>query len=93
MIYADFLEEPEFGALVAMLKAHYSDVRFGQQGDSWIWVESEDMKVEIDTFSAMRFQVKSPSKSHRLVVQILALLQQHYKLYIYPESELEAHED
>ena len=74
------------------MQEHYRDVRYGQQGDAWIWIENRDMKVEIDTFTSMQFQVKSPSEKRFLVVKILELLQSHYKLSIYPEPELEAHE-
>ena len=92
MIYADFLEEPDFHELVALLREKYRDVRYGQQGDSWIWVDNRGMKVEIDTFTSMHFQVKSPSEKRFLVVKVLELLQNRYKLNVYAEPELEAHE-
>ncbi len=93
VIYADFIEEPVFGELVKLLTEHFKNVTFGQQGDMWIWIESDGMKVEIDTFTAMYFQVKSPISSRsQLVHKVIELLQRHYKLFVYTEPELEAHE-
>lgn len=78
--------------LVMFVSDHFSKVKFGLQGDSWIWVFDDDVTVEIDTFSSMRHQVKSKNAGAH-VQRVIAALQLKYKLKIYETPELEANED
>ena len=85
--YEDFHD-----GLLAFVGAHFSTIRSGLQGDSWIWIFEDEDKVAIDTFTSMKHQIKSsrPGPHVRKVLQTLAL---KYELTIYGEPELEGHED
>lgn len=93
MIYARFVKEPDIEALVTRLKQHYKNIEWGRQGEDWIWIYRADMKVEIDNFSAMIHEIKSPSQHRRLVKQVITKLSEHYELEVLPEPILEAHEE
>ncbi len=94
MHYSDFHEE-----LVDYMRSHFDKVESGLQGDSWIWVfETEtksgrEHKVAIDTFSAMKHQVKSDNRQNELVEKVIHLLKQKYSVHTYDEPEFEGHED
>ena len=85
--YSDIHDE-----LVEYLQAHFPDIQDGHQGDSWIWISDGDEKVEVDTFSSMKHQVKSAADG-QLVQKVIAILQRKYTLIIYQPPELEGHED
>ena len=92
MIYADFVEEPDFDRLVMSLKEHFGSIEYGQQGDAWIWITQNEMKVAIDTFTTMHFQVKAEPASEALAESVLAALQGKFEISILAEPELEPHE-
>lgn len=75
--YFDF--HPE---LVAFIAQHFSQVRSGLQGDSWIWVMDDGEKVTIDTFSSMTHQVKSCTAGPH-VQKVIDTLQLKYKVHVY----------
>ena len=79
--------------LVEFIEKRFSNVESGHQGDSWIWVIDENDKVQIDTFSSMHHQVKSPYRDSKLVHKVIRELKDSYSVSIYPEPELEAHEE
>ncbi|BFM13908.1 hypothetical protein R50073_00910 [Maricurvus nonylphenolicus] len=93
MIYARFVTEADIEALVTLLKQHYKNIEWGQQGEDWIWIYRADMKVEIDNFTAMIHEIKSPSQNRRLVRQVITKLSEHYELDVLSEPMLEAHEE
>ena len=79
--------------LVKFIERRFSSVESGHQGDSWIWVLGENDKVQIDTFTAMNHQIKSPYRDSELVHEVIRELKSNYSVSIYPEPELEAHEE
>ena len=85
--YCDFHAE-----LLAFIGVHFSQVKSGIQGDSWIWIFDGEEKVAIDTFSSMKHQIKSP-KAGQHVRKVIEILLLKYKVKVYEEPELEAHED
>ena len=85
--YSDFHAE-----LLAFVDRHFSRVRSGLQGDSWIWILDGEEKVAIDTFTSMKHQIKSP-KAGAHVQKVLETLRRQFELKVYEEPELEAHED
>lgn len=85
--YADIHDE-----LVAFLGTRFSQMQFGIQGDSWIWIFEGEEKVAIDTFTSMAHQIKS-SKTGPFVRKVIETLLLQYELKVYDESEPEAHED
>lgn len=97
MIYGEIVTDESYydvyPGLLELIKANYSDVESGVQGDAWIWIMSGEEKVALDTFTSMRFQIKSNKIGGQLVEKVIATLSSHYKLYIYEEPEPEGHED
>jgi hypothetical protein len=96
MIFAEMIYESEYGAVHSELLAHllmsFKRVQSGLQGDSWLWIDDGVERVQIDTFTAMKHQVKS-SKAGPHVQAVIDVLINKYKLRIYEQPELEAHED
>lgn len=95
MIFAE-MEYPQdywdiHDELVRHVQAHFSQVESGHQSDSWIWITRGDEKVAIDTFTAMKHQVKSAHPGP-LVQDVLAALASRYTLRVYASPEPEAHE-
>ena len=65
-----------------MIRSQFSDVEAGLQGDSWIWIFDGDDKVEIDTFSSMKHQIKScTAGSH--VQQVIDALRAKYDVQVF----------
>jgi hypothetical protein len=90
--YSDLHEE-----LVEYICSHFDKVESGLQGDSWIWVFEGDNvgeeKVAIDTFSAMKHQVKADTHHSVLVGKVITVLKTKYTVRVYDDPELEGHED
>lgn len=96
MIFAE-LEYPEdywdfHDELVEYLKASFSEIQSGHQCDSWIWITDGSEKVEIDTFTSMKHQIKSAHEGN-LVQKVMSTLADKYKLRVYESPELEGHEE
>lgn len=85
--YWDFHNE-----LKEYLSSHFEHVDSGLQCDSWFWIFDGEQKVAVDTFSSRKHQVKAIAPSP-LVQQVIKALQLQYKVRVYPEPELEGHED
>jgi len=79
--------------LVSFIEQRFSNVESGQQSDSWIWITQGEDKVQIDTFTAMQHEVKSPNPDSLLVHDVLRALQSRFKVIVYPKPEFEAHEE
>lgn len=84
--YSDFHDE-----LVDYLTACFPEIQYGLQGDSWIWITDGDEKVEVDTFTSMKHQIKS-AHDGKFVQKVMATLSARYKLRVYEIPELEGHE-
>lgn len=97
MIFADIVYTEHYDdmhqELVDFIEQRFPNVESGHQGDSWIWITTENDKIQIDTFSAMHHQVKSPYPESKLVHDVIQALQTKYTLTVYSEPQLEAHED
>lgn len=96
MIFAELEYQPTYSSfhpeLRDFLSAHFSQVESGLQGDSWIWILDDGERVEIDTFSSMKHQIKS-AKPGQHVQRVIDTLKQNYKVNVYQEPQMEAHED
>lgn len=96
MIFAEIEHAIDFqtlhAELVTLIQAHFSLAKSGIQGDSWIWIYLGEEKVEIDSFSSMRPQIKS-AKPGLHVLQVVDVVQKQYKLRLYREPKLEHHEE
>lgn len=73
--------------------SHFGKVESGLQGDSWIWIFEDEEKVAIDTFSAMKHQVKADTLHSVLVDKVITVLKTKYSVCVYDDPELEGHED
>lgn len=97
LIFAELIYETHYDdvhqGLVELLEANFTHVESGHQGDSWLWIFRDGDKVEVDTFSSMRHQVKSSKPDSALVQDVIRALQTKYKVSVYSEPELEGHED
>lgn len=74
------------------LLTHFSQVDSGLQGDSWFWIILDGQKVAIDTFSAMKHQVKAETPGPQ-VQRVIEVLQQNYAVTVYPTPQPEGHEE
>jgi hypothetical protein len=74
--------------IVALLTKMFPDIQSGLQGDSYIWVTDGADKVEIDTFSSMRHQVKAHAAISHLQ-NVIAALREKYDLQVF-EDPVEA---
>ncbi|WP_415884016.1 hypothetical protein [Neptuniibacter sp. QD34_54] len=97
MIFAEIASDVSYydiyPKLLQLVQQTFSNVESGVQGDAWIWIYEGEEKVALDTFTSMRFQIKSDSLNGLLVHKVISKLREHYELYIYDEPELEGHED
>ena len=96
MIFAE-LEYPQgyrdiHSDLGTFLLAHFEKVQLGLQGDSWFHISVGGESVDVDTFSAMKHQIKS-DKTGPHVSQVIETLQLKYKVNVFEEPRLEIHED
>ncbi|MBO6558785.1 MAG: hypothetical protein JJ957_20060 [Pseudomonadales bacterium] len=96
MIFAE-LSYPEHysevhGDIVNLLSSNFEKIEHGLQGDSWIWVHCDDEKVAIDSFTAMKHQVKCEIKNCELVDRVIQVLPIKYTLKRFTIPEFEPHE-
>jgi hypothetical protein len=96
MIFAELEYQEDYrdfhADLLTFISIHFSQVKFGLQGDSWIWIFDGEEKVEIDTFSSMKHQIKS-HKGGRHVHKVIETLLLKYKVNVLEKPELEDFED
>jgi len=96
MIFAELEYQEHYAELhtelVAFVSTNFSRVKAGLQGDSWVLILDGEEKVEIDTFTSMKHQIKSPKPGSH-VQKVVDLLLQKYKLKMFKPPELEDHED
>ena len=97
LIFAELIYKKRFREmhqeLVDFISTRFVDVKSGLQGDSWIWVSDKSDKVEIDTFSAIHHQIKSPYPDSKLVHEVIRELKSHYNVTVLSEPKLEIHEE
>ena len=97
MIFGEMQYEQDYSEfhleLVEFVKSNFSEIKYGLQGDSWIWIFEDDEKVEIDTFYSMKHQIKSASPERHLVKKVISVLSTRYNITVYEKPELEPHEE
>ena len=96
MIYGEIETDKSYFAfydeLLAYVKKNFKDVESGFQGDAYIWIKNPNGKVSLDTFTSMRFEIKSDKNNGTLVQDVIKTLQKQYPLSLCTKAELEAHE-
>ena len=95
MIFAELQYDQPYSdahsSLATLLGQHFQNIESGLQGDSWIWILDNGLKVSVDTFTSMHHQVKA-SRPSWLLNQVLAILAAQYKLRVMDPPALEGHE-
>ena len=97
MIFAEMQYDQHYSEihfeLVEYLKGKFSNIEHGLQGDSWIWIFSGDEKVAVDSFSSMKYQIKSQHLKGSLIKEVIRALSERYTLTELDEPELEPHDE
>ena len=96
MIYGEIVTDQiyyeVYPGLLKFLGDYYSDLEFGLQGDAYIWIKSAEQLVSLDTFTSVRFQIKSNGIREHLVKNVISILSRAYEISIYEMPEPEYHE-
>ncbi len=97
MIFADIEYSKDYSnvhyELVNLMGSNFEIIKYGIQGDSWVWIFEENDKVTIDTFSSLKHQVKCDIKGSPLIKKVISVLKQKYEILEYDTPKLEIHED
>ncbi|MEW8441232.1 MAG: hypothetical protein AB2689_24040 [Candidatus Thiodiazotropha taylori] len=97
MIFAELQYDEHYEVmhkkLSSYIKSNFGFVRSGLQCDSWIWIQEDGEKVEIDTFSAMVHQIKTSNKESKLVHKVIEVLEKRYEIKVFNEPVLDPHEE
>ncbi len=77
--------------LVEYLSSEFIDVKYGFQSDSWIWINIENNKVDVDSFTSHKHWIKSDNPGNH-VETVIKTLMLKYPIIILDEPENEPHE-
>ncbi|MEB3160431.1 MAG: hypothetical protein VKL20_03095, partial [Synechocystis sp.] len=59
VIFAE-LQRSAFDQIVVILGDRFRRVRWGSQGDDWLWILHRGYRLEIDSFYSLQLEVKGP---------------------------------
>jgi hypothetical protein len=79
-------------SIETLLRASFSELKCGLQGDSWFWVYLDGQRIEIDTFLSHKHEVKSPVAGPH-VDRVIEVLERRFKVRRSDRPILEPHED
>ena len=88
VIFAELLRE-FFELIVEALRKQFSDLKYGSQGDDWIWIERNEMKIEIDSFYTLELEVKGPRRAYGLVEELMHLMNNEWILTKYDTPKVD----
>jgi hypothetical protein len=95
MIFAELEYQKDYSEmhaeLVTFARSRFLLVESGIQGDSWIWILDGGEKVQIDTFTSMKHQVKSAKPGPHLQ-NVIEALRGTYQMKVYESPMPEGHE-
>lgn len=95
MVFAEIQYTPPYAdmhePLVGLLGRHFEHIESGLQSDSYIWVRAREQRIEVDTFTSMRHEVKARGPSE-LLDRVLEVLSLEYRLWIFDPPVREGHE-
>lgn len=74
--------EAFYAELLAYVQQEFDTIQSGLQGDAWIWIFQDDEKVELDTFQAMQFEIKSEAES-ALLRSVISHIRQKYPVTLF----------
>lgn len=83
--------------ILGVLKGGFGRVEWGDQGteddpDAYFWVKRGGVRVAVDNFTSLEFQVKCSSSDTLLIQEVVDVLAGSFGVKVYDEPELEAHE-
>lgn len=79
VIFAE-LDRDKFEEILERLMTYFQGIRFGRQGDDWIWVNFEEGKIEIDSFFSNNLEVKGTQGQLETAARILDYLEKTWIL-------------
>ncbi len=79
VIFAE-LDREKFEDILEKLMQNFQNVRFGRQGDDWIWVNAEG-KIEIDTFHSTNLEVKGRRGQYSVIKEMMRLLESKWIIH------------
>lgn len=95
MVFAEIQYTPPYAdmheTMVRLLGGHFEHIESELQSDSYIWVRAGEQRVEVDTFTSMRHEVKAWGPSE-LLDRVLEVLSLEYMLWIFDPPVREGHE-
>jgi len=92
MIWGKFIKSFRFDELVSQIQSLGYQVQSGFQGEGWIWIECPNGRIEIDEFTSYNYEIKGPLQANEDIIKLVGKLHPQYKITLYDEPELEAHE-
>ena len=97
MIFAQLENVTDLRNLLDILENHFGLIEWGDQGspgqpDAYFWISRDDVRVAVDNFTSMKFQVKCDCPDNALIQDVIEVLGKSYCMKIYSEPEREAHE-
>ena len=91
LIYNEHYDEYH-RAVVSCLKQKFPDLQEGHQCDSWVWIIQGKEKIEVDTFYAMRHEVRARQDS-QLLRSVIAQLQTQFDVEVLDSPEEDPTDD
>jgi hypothetical protein len=77
VIFAE-LDREMFDPILERLMQYFQSIRFGRQGDDWIWINFSSGKIEIDTFYSVNLEVKGMRSQYADYKEILGVLEKEW---------------
>ena len=97
MIFGEIASDEQYESfypdLLIFILQHFDSVKYGTNGDVYIRISENNEVVELDTVTAMRFQIKECMGRGVLVAKVIRLLKSEYGVYLYDEPQVEEFED
>ena len=97
MIYGEIISDKNYydfyPELLELIQRNFENVEAGVQGDAYIWIMNENEKIALDTFTSMRFQIKSNRYGGTLLESVIQLLESKLSVYMYEKPEIEVNDD
>lgn len=88
VIFAE-LRRAYFDSIVEALRKQFSKLKYGSQGDDWIWLESHGTHVEIDSFYSLELEVKGPRRAYALVEELMRLINDEWVITKYENPKID----
>ena len=96
MIFGEIASDEQYESfypdLLAFILQHFKHVKYGTKGDVYIRITENNEVVELDTLTAVRFQIKECMGNGVLVAKVIRLLKSEYGVYLYDEPQVEEFE-